>query len=512
MPELFANTPSTTVSSGGTTAPSPGTVETWTVTSSSGFPAASSAGAGSGFHIGDPAADLEIIAVTNISGLNWTVTRGAEGSPVSAHTAGFTVVQVLTAGWLKATTGAQPDWINACQAPYLADNTGATDPTTAVQAAIAATNAIGGVCYCPAGTYKFSSVPLTLPGNVTLLGAGHGTHFTWDQAVVSPLIKAPATSAVQYNRIRDIRFSQTNATPGGTCIEASYFQFACFERLLIDSSGGGGNPNIGISYNSGVTHYNEVSDCVIFVDGTNAKGIQWSGGANANAARNIRCLPSASDNTQAAFYVNAYAIEIDRPDVENAAGSAIWIDAGATSNRPTVILAPYFEANGTTIRNTGGCPPSFPGTRFTIIKPSDTGSTTTSLVADPDLTATLLQGRVYTADFYLVADGPGAAASNFSYSFDLPANAAVTVTGLHGPQTGAGSANATSINVAGARSNVTRNIGLTGVGTAVATMVHAIITTGTVTATFDIKWGQQNGPSGTVTLYAGSSMTLEQIG
>src|SRR5258708_21024686 len=37
-------------------------------------------------------------AVQAGSGRTWTVMRGAEASPVSAHASGFTVVQVVTAG------------------------------------------------------------------------------------------------------------------------------------------------------------------------------------------------------------------------------------------------------------------------------------------------------------------------------------------------------------------------------------------------------------------------------
>ena len=96
--ETFANVPSTTVSSGGTDAPAGGTSQSWTVASSTGFPAASTGV--TQFHIGDPQADSEIITVTNISGTTWTVTRGAEGTTPIAHSAGFTVVQVVTAAFL----------------------------------------------------------------------------------------------------------------------------------------------------------------------------------------------------------------------------------------------------------------------------------------------------------------------------------------------------------------------------------------------------------------------------
>lgn len=99
--ELFSsNRPATVVSSGGTGAPSPGTQETWTVTSSAGFPAAATGV--SQFHVVDPAAATEVIAVTNVSGTTWTVTRGVESTTPVAHSAGFTVDQVVTSGFLSS--------------------------------------------------------------------------------------------------------------------------------------------------------------------------------------------------------------------------------------------------------------------------------------------------------------------------------------------------------------------------------------------------------------------------
>ena len=122
--ELFANVPATTVSSGGTDAPASGTPETWTVASSTPFPAASSS-LGTQFHVGDPAADTEIILVTNVSGTTWTVTRGAEGSTPVTHSAGFTIVQVIPKGFLDFTRLHVTDWLNVTGSPYFADPTGA---------------------------------------------------------------------------------------------------------------------------------------------------------------------------------------------------------------------------------------------------------------------------------------------------------------------------------------------------------------------------------------------------
>lgn len=102
--EVFTNLASTTVSSGGTTAPAAGTVESWTVASSAGFPVLA---AGQQFRIveDDVVRQSEIILVTAISGTTWTVTRGAEGSAPVAHPAGFTIVQSITAAVLAQFVG-----------------------------------------------------------------------------------------------------------------------------------------------------------------------------------------------------------------------------------------------------------------------------------------------------------------------------------------------------------------------------------------------------------------------
>jgi hypothetical protein len=104
--EVFSNLGTTTVASGGTGAPAQGTQETWTVASSSSFPAASSAASPpTQFHVADTASGkgTEIIAVINVSGTTWTVVRGSSGTDATTpvtHSAGFTVQQVVTSSGL----------------------------------------------------------------------------------------------------------------------------------------------------------------------------------------------------------------------------------------------------------------------------------------------------------------------------------------------------------------------------------------------------------------------------
>jgi hypothetical protein len=103
LTELFvSDQAAAVVSGGGTTAPAGGTSETWTVASSAGFGTAVTGV--SQFHVSDPALPSEVIAVTNVSGTTWTVTRGADGTAPVAHTAGFAAQQVVGYPFLASLT------------------------------------------------------------------------------------------------------------------------------------------------------------------------------------------------------------------------------------------------------------------------------------------------------------------------------------------------------------------------------------------------------------------------
>ena len=136
------------------------------------FPAASSSATPqTQLHVADISQNSEIIAVTNMSGagsLTWTVTRGAEGTTPVAHSAGFIIYQVVSAGayaQLRST-----DWLNAVTM-FGADNTGATDATAAIQAALNGNGAV----YLDKGTFLLNSSPLTFNVNGQVIyGAGEG--------------------------------------------------------------------------------------------------------------------------------------------------------------------------------------------------------------------------------------------------------------------------------------------------------------------------------------------------
>lgn len=153
--EVFSNDGLGVVTSGGTTAPSPGTVQTWTVSTTNAFPAASSsASPQTQFYVCDQltANETEKILVTNISGSTWTVTRGADGTTPVAHLPGFTIVQVVARATLQV-----------LQRPWLvrpsADTSGAAD-SLAFAGAFAGYSAVETV---PGVTY-YTNAPIQIPG------------------------------------------------------------------------------------------------------------------------------------------------------------------------------------------------------------------------------------------------------------------------------------------------------------------------------------------------------------
>ncbi|MCA1839822.1 MAG: right-handed parallel beta-helix repeat-containing protein [Actinobacteria bacterium] len=172
--DLFTNQAQTTVSSGGTTAPAAGTTESWTVASSSSFPAASNAAIPvTQFYVADPALPSESILVTNVSGTTWSVTRGVDGTTPVAHTAGFTVKNIVTATWLQALDDkVKYNTLNVKDYGAKGDNF--TNDQPAIQAALDDAWKMGGAqVIIPRGIYRImsaavSSSPLKIRSNVRL--------------------------------------------------------------------------------------------------------------------------------------------------------------------------------------------------------------------------------------------------------------------------------------------------------------------------------------------------------
>ena len=373
-------------------------------------------------------------------------------------------------------------------------------------------------CLLGPGTFYCAGL-FAAPGAV-LAGQGKlATQIVWDHAVADGVLLAAAGSgASQYIGVRDIRLSQANPEPGGVAIQASNWQFSDISRVVIDRTATGAFPAVGVDYNSSVTHYNGLGDATIRCDGRGGIGVRYSGGAHSNFQSNCRILPSTTDPSQIGIYVNAYAMVIIKPDIENAAGIGIYLDVGATLNRPTVIVGEYLEANGADIYVApGAAPPALGSSRYTIIKShAESRTSQTALQADGSgyaqpgrsLATTVLRGRTYRVELHLIMDGRST--SSFALAFASPSGAAMSWS-VQGLAT-AGNAAVGSLTVAAATSPAAqRNTGLTGVGAPTAAIVRGILACGATGGTFGLRWAQGIASSTPVTLYAGSSMTIEKV-
>lgn len=96
---------------------------------------------------------------------------GAAGAAAAFGSIGATPAQ--------AATTATPDWINVTDPLYGADNSGTTDASSAINAAITAAPE-GGVVYLPTGKYLIAG-PIVVQKSVTLLG-DHGATASGDDA------------------------------------------------------------------------------------------------------------------------------------------------------------------------------------------------------------------------------------------------------------------------------------------------------------------------------------------
>lgn len=166
--DLFTNQASTTVAAG-QSAVAAGTTETWTVASSSAFPAASNATyPTSQFYVADPAAPTELILVTNVSGTSWSVTRGADGTTPVSHSAGFTIKNVVPSAFLQSIADRlQQETYNVKDFGAKGDDS--TNDATAINLALeTAWRQGGGHVIIPKGIYRIMGTtgPLRTRSNV----------------------------------------------------------------------------------------------------------------------------------------------------------------------------------------------------------------------------------------------------------------------------------------------------------------------------------------------------------
>jgi hypothetical protein len=177
MTYVYTNNAVGTVTGGGTNAPGAGTVQQWTVSTTTFQTALTN---GDYFHVADPSSTTEKIKVTAISGAaspyTWTTTRGDDGTTPVTHATNFTVYQVASASDLMN----PGSWVNVKSPQFGATGNNSTDDSTAIQAALNYIAGLpsGGTLYVPAGDYKIIASGLSYTATTALRIVGDGPSST----------------------------------------------------------------------------------------------------------------------------------------------------------------------------------------------------------------------------------------------------------------------------------------------------------------------------------------------
>jgi pectate lyase-like protein len=231
--ESYLDNATATVTTGGTTAPAAGTVETWTVNVTGAFPVARAGVSGGAFpisvagsvnfHVADPVNPSEKFQVTTAPGgtggaQSWTVSRGADGTTPVTHSAGFTIVLEVGA----AALGNIPVMRTVTSPRYGARGDGGTDDTAAIQSALNdAAEAGGGKVYVPAGTFIVRN--LTIDSYVTLEGSGRGTVLSAAAGTTGYLISLTNPATSQMTVVRNLTLWPEIAGCGGILLDNTGF-------------------------------------------------------------------------------------------------------------------------------------------------------------------------------------------------------------------------------------------------------------------------------------------------
>jgi hypothetical protein len=167
---------------------------------------------------------------------------------------------------------------------YGAQGNGTTNDTAAIQAAIDAASASGGLVYLPPGTYLINTPPLYLKSRVTLMGAGAASILKLGASAANHLLRATGATRTDI-RVTNLALDGNYANQSATrqCVNLDSVTRLQLDHLTVYGSYGDGillnycidvaissvfaydigRNGIAFVHTSGLGYRNTVSDCVV---------------------------------------------------------------------------------------------------------------------------------------------------------------------------------------------------------------------------------------------------------
>lgn len=350
----YLNNVQGTVTSGGTSAPSSGSTDTWTVTTTT-FPA--SLAGDHYFHVVDPVLQTEKIKVTTITGSSpytWSVIRGDESTTPVAHATNFIVQQVATAGDLL-----QDEFGMYNVRAFGAAGDGSTDDTTAFQNTLNAisNSTYGGTMVVPPGNYVVSNTLNYTSTTNSLYIYGGGAHENGNG--LTDYVTAISSSHVgnlfniqgsPYAEIQDLALLSTGTNSSGTGIEFSAIYMstvasAKIRRCQLQGGPGGSKWNTGIHMIGSVNgclieeiYSNSASQCIWFDGGAGMTIKDSFGGPDAGSGFGFVRMDNTSNSTGGPATLNMYNVVTEQGDYG-------FISQDVNSSEPIFIYMNNIQVN-----------------------------------------------------------------------------------------------------------------------------------------------------------------------
>jgi len=295
---------------------------------------------------------LGIVTTTNARAGTYTVSLTSPNSPGSASIPAGIQNQVLqnqSGVWTPTTSltnisvnGAVNGIFNPTITPYNADNTGATDATTAIQNAY--NDAVGGEMDIPPGTYKISGSGLSFTSDNTVVRCFGGATFNYSG-------NGAAITLSGLNSVLDGQGCKIIGTSSGTAgIKVQTLNHGWLGGFVVTSFSNGN----GFYLHSDANKGNFYSTFINLKAGQSAAGNSYGfyiddAGATSRNNADIFISPTAIFNANAGFYISDMTqSSFDNLDSEQNGTYGLDLEANTTND---TFLGNYLELNVTADAN-----------------------------------------------------------------------------------------------------------------------------------------------------------------